>query len=262
VPVVPAHLPTRLDPGVEFDDVTFTYPGASTPALEGVSLAVRPGELLALVGDNGAGKSTLIKLLLRLFDPDSGRVLIGGVDLAACEPTAVRSRIAVVFQDFARYQFTLRETVRLGDPERVGDDEQVWDALRRAGLDGFVASLPAGFDTQLGPLFPGGRDLSGGQWQRLALARLFYRNADVLVLDEPTASLDADSEAVTFGRLKSELNSRIGVVSSHSFSTVRTADRVGVLHEGKLVELGTHDDLVAAGGRYAELFERQAAAYR
>lgn len=261
-PASPLRLPASLGGGVVFDGVTFTYPGGVSPALESVSLTLRPGELVALVGENGAGKSTLVKLLLRFYDPDAGAVSVAGVNLRSCAPEEIRSRTAVVFQDFARYQFSIRDVVRLGDPMAALDDERVWAALRSAGLDGFVAALPAGLDTQLGPLFPGGRDISGGQWQRLALARLFYRAADILVLDEPTSSLDPDSEALTFARLKSQLGQRVGVVSSHRFSTVRSADRIAVMHEGRLVELGTHDDLLRAAGRYAELFRRQAAAYQ
>ncbi|MFN2503685.1 MAG: ABC transporter ATP-binding protein [Acidimicrobiales bacterium] len=262
VPAVPAGIPASLGEGVVVDDVTFTYPGAAAPALAGVSLTLRPGELVALVGENGAGKSTLVKLLLRFFDPDAGRISVAGVDLRSCAPLEIRSRTAVVFQDFARYQFDVRDVVRLGRTAARPDDQRVWAALCSAGLDQFIVGLPSGLDTQLGPLFPGGRDLSGGQWQRLALARLFYRGADILVLDEPTSSIDPDSEAATFARLKSELGQRIGIVSSHRFSTVRTADRIAVLHEGRLIESGTHDELLAEGGRYANLFHRQAAAYR
>jgi ATP-binding cassette subfamily B protein len=262
VPAVPARIPAGLGAGIALDDVTFTYPGATAPALQEVSLTLRPGELVALVGENGAGKSTLVKLLLRFFDPDAGRISVSGLDLRACAPPEIRSRTAVVFQDFARYQFNVRDVVRLGDTTARPDDGRVWAALRSAGLDQFVAGLPGGLDTQLGPLFPGGRDVSGGQWQRLAIARLFYRAADVLVLDEPTSSLDPESEALTFARLKSELGHRVGIVSSHRFSTVRSADRIAVLHEGRLVECGTHDELLAEGGRYAQLFRRQAAAYR
>ena len=262
VPAVRARIPARLGDGVVLDDVTFTYPGAASPALEGLSLTLRPGELVALVGENGAGKSTLVKLLLRFYDPDGGRISVAGVDLRACAPQEIRSRTAVVFQDFARFQFNVRDVVRLGETTAPPEDGRVWAALRSAGLEQFVAGLPSGLDTQLGPLFPGGRDVSGGQWQRLALARLFYRGADILVLDEPTSSLDPDAEAFTFARLKSELGQRIGIVSSHRFSTVRSADRIAVLHEGRLVESGTHDELLAGAGRYASMFRRQAAAYR
>ncbi len=260
VPAVPARLPTRVD-GVAFNRVTFTYPGASTPALCGVTLEIRPGELVALVGANGAGKSTLVKLLLRCYDPDDGTVTISGVDLRDCEPREVRSRTAVMFQDFARYQFPVRDVVAMGRPETPPSDERVKAAIRTAGLESFVARLPDGVDSQVGQLFPGGTDISGGQWQRLGLARLYFRRGDLLVLDEPTSAMDPQGEADTFARVREELGDRMGLVISHRFSTVRAADRIVVLHEGRVVEDGTHEQLLARDGHYAELFRIQAAAY-
>ncbi len=221
VPARPARLPATLAGGLVFDDVTYRYPGTAGPAVERVSLTVEPGELLAIVGPNGAGKTTLIKLLLRFYDPDGGRITLGGVDLRDCDPADIRSRVGVVFQDFARYQFTVRDTVRMGRPGGANDDddERVATALR-------AADAQHALDTQVGRLLPGGHDLSGGQWQRLAIARLFYRDADVLVLDEPTASLDAAGEERTFRAVRERLDGRIGIVISHRPSTVQMADRV------------------------------------
>jgi ABC-type multidrug transport system fused ATPase/permease subunit len=263
VPATPARLPDDVaDRGVEFHGVTFTYPRMTWPALRDVSFRASRGQMIALVGENGAGKSTVVKLLLRLFDADRGVIHLGGVDVRGCEPADVRDRCGVVFQDFARYQFTVRDAVAMGRAEVAIDDTAIWSALAAAGLDGFVRTLPRGLDSQLGRLFPGGRDVSGGQWQRLALARLFYRQADILILDEPTSALDARGEEELFAELRAQLGRRIAFVSSHRFSTVRNADRILVLHAGALVENGTHDELVAAGGRYCRLFETQAAAYR
>jgi ABC-type multidrug transport system fused ATPase/permease subunit len=262
IPAVPHVLPGTLAPGVTFDRVTYTYPGSDAPALSGATMGIEPGQLVALVGENGAGKSTLVKLLLRLYDPDHGEVTIAGVPLTACDPADIRSRIATVFQDYARYQFTVRDVVAMGAPDRPIDDEQVRTALEAAGLEAFVTGLERGIDTRVGRLFPGGHDISGGQWQRLALARLFYRDADILILDEPTSALDPEGEEATFRRLRDRLGDRCGLVISHRFSTVRVADTIAVLHRGELVEQGTHQCLMAEGGRYAHLFDLQAAGYR
>ena len=257
------QLPASFErAAVNIDSVSFTYPGASRAALRNISFRAEPGELIALVGDNGAGKSTLIKLILRFFDPDAGVISVAGIDLRRCDPLELRQRCGVVFQDFARYQFTVRECVAMGRPETPVDDAAVWKALSAAGLNAFVGSLPEGIHSQLGRLFPGGQDVSGGQWQRLALARVFYRRPDIVILDEPTSALDAHGEEAVFAQLRAGLGMRIGFVSSHRFSTVRTADRILVLDRGELAEMGCHDDLVARGGRYAQLFEKQAAAYR
>jgi ATP-binding cassette, subfamily B, bacterial len=256
----PLRLPEPLG-SVVFDAVTFTYPGASRPALDNVTLEIRPGELVALVGDNGAGKSTFVKLLLRFYDPDSGAVRVGGVDLRHCDPGEIRSRTAVLFQDFARYQFTLGEVVAMGRPDVPPDPERLLEAVHSAGLAGFLARLPTGLDSPVGRLFPGGTDLSGGQWQRLGLARVYYRAGEVLVLDEPTSALDPQAEADTFAHVRATLGGRMGLVISHRFSTVRAADRIAVLDDARLVEYGSHDELLALGGRYARLFRLQAAAY-
>ena len=258
----PKAIPHRLAQGIEFRDVTFKYPGGNSPAVDGLNLHIKDGELLALVGENGTGKSTFVKLLLRFYDPDRGSVRIGGVDLRDIPPEVLRERIGVLFQDFATYELTVRENVMMGRPGAVADDERVHKALRDARADALVKKLPAGLDSRTGRLFEGGHDLSGGEWQRLALARIMYRDADVWILDEPTSSLDPEAEAAVFAELKASLKGRIGIVISHRFSTVRIADRIAVIDDGRVQEIGTHEELLAARGRYARLFELQAAGYR
>jgi ATP-binding cassette subfamily B protein len=266
-PLVPvAARPTPIPPGpiesVEFDNVSFRYPGGTSPALDGLNLTIRRGELMALVGENGAGKSTLVKLLLRFYDADSGAVRIDGIDLREIHPDDLRNRVGVLFQDYANYELTIRDNVRMGRPSGPVDDERVMDALRDSRADWLVKKMTRGLDSRVGRLFEGGHDLSGGEWQRLALARFMYRDADVWILDEPTSSLDPEAEAEIFAELKDNLKGRIGIVISHRFSTVRIADRIAVVVDGRVTELGTHSELIAARGRYAELFELQAAAYR
>ena len=258
----PATLPASLDAGVHFEGVTFTYPGGTEPALAGLDLHIRPGELVALVGDNGAGKTSLIKLLLRFYDPQEGQVTVGGVDIRSVAPRELRSRIGILFQDYATYELSARENVILGRAERVVHDSEVEAALEAARADGVVKRLRGGLDSKVGRLFDGGHDLSGGEWQRLALARLLYRNADIWILDEPTSSLDPEAEAAIFGELRENLRGRMGIVISHRFSTVRIADRIAVVEDGRVTELGTHEELLAERGRYATLFDLQAAGYR
>ncbi len=266
-PLVPVPArPTPIPPGpiesVEFDNVSFKYPGGTSSALDGLNLTIRRGELMALVGENGAGKSTLVKLLLRFYDADSGAVRIDGIDLREIHPDDLRNRVGVLFQDYANYELTIRDNVRMGRPSGPVDDERVMDALRDSRADWLVKKMTRGLDSRVGRLFEGGHDLSGGEWQRLALARFMYRDADVWILDEPTSSLDPEAEAEIFAELKDNLKGRIGIVISHRFSTVRIADRIAVVVDGRVTELGTHTELIAARGRYAQLFELQAAAYR
>jgi ATP-binding cassette subfamily B protein len=244
------------------DDVHFRYPESEGEALRGVSLRIRAGEVVALVGENGSGKTTLAKLLSALFTPTGGRILWDGEDVRSLDRRALRRQIGVIFQDFVRYQLTARENIGFGRAEAVDDVEAIAEAARQAGADHSLEGLPEGYETMLGKEFTGGYDLSIGQWQRIALARAFFRRAQLLVLDEPTASLDARAENELFEYVQALAHGRSVLLISHRFSTVKSADRIYVLHEGEIVEEGTHDELVANGGRYAELFELQASAYR
>jgi ABC-type multidrug transport system fused ATPase/permease subunit len=262
VPAEPRAAPRAPIGGIEFDDVTFSYPGGTEPAVAGLSLRIKPGELMALVGDNGAGKSTLVKLLLRFYDVNRGVVRIGGLDVRDIDPEDLRNRIGVLFQDYATYELSVRENVVMGRPDGAPDDRKVLQALRDSRSEWLVNKMPKGLDSKVGRLFEGGHDLSGGEWQRLALARIMYRNADIWILDEPTSSLDPEAEAAIFAELKASLRGRIGIVISHRFSTVRIADRIAVVAGGRITELGTHGELIKAQGRYAHLFELQAAGYR
>jgi ATP-binding cassette, subfamily B, bacterial len=249
--------------GVRFEDVSFTYPGAEQPALEHISLHLTPGSSLALVGENGSGKTTLIKLLTRLYAPSAGRILLDGQDLAEWDERALRERIGVIFQDFARYQMLVGENVGAGD-ERFFEDETRWRAAADKGrASEFIDTLPAGYHTQLGKWFRDGRELSGGQWQKIALSRAFMRTrADILVLDEPTAAMDAQAEAEVFEHFRQLARERITILISHRFSTVRMADQIAVLNRGRIVECGSHEELMRLEGRYAHLFTLQARGYR
>ena len=265
LPMQPAGAPVGgiADPvEIVVDDVSFTYPAGAEPALRGVSLAVRPGEVVALVGANGSGKTTLAKLIAGLYLPDCGAVRWDGVATDAVDRDALRARAAVVFQDFLRYVLPARENVGLGRHERLEDHAGIEAASVRAGSHGDITALPRGYETLLGPQFQGGTDLSVGQWQRVALARAFFRDAPLVILDEPTAALDARAEHELFERLRELLAGRSVLLISHRFSSVRAADRIYVLRDGAIVEHGTHDELVDADGLYAELFTLQAAAYR
>jgi len=249
--------------GLRFEAVSFSYPGAHTPALERVSFTLRHGQTLALVGENGSGKTTLIKLLTRLYTPTEGRILLDGRDLQAWDELALRRRVGVIFQDFARYQLRVGENIGAGDVDAFDARERWQDAARQGMADVFIDAMPRGYDTQLGKLFKDGRELSGGQWQKVALARAFMRTrADILVLDEPTAAMDAEAEAQVFEHVRGLGGERMTIVISHRFSTVRMADRIVVLHGGKVVEEGSHEQLMDNGGRYAHLFTLQARGYQ
>ena len=249
--------------GLRFEDVTFTYPGAKEPTLRGVSLHLPPGHKLALVGENGAGKTTLIKLLTGLYRPSSGRILLDGRELREWDRDTLRARIGVIFQDYVRYQLIVGENIGVGDVRAIDDPERWKDAAKKGLAEELIASLPKGYETQLGKWFDEGRELSGGQWQKIALSRAFMRrDADILVLDEPTASMDAAAEMRIFERFQALAEDRMAILISHRFSTVRMADTIAVVHDGVIVERGSHEELLAKGGRYAELFHLQARGYR
>jgi ATP-binding cassette subfamily B protein len=258
----PAPMPDRFQHGLEFRSVWFRYPGREDWALRDVNLRIAPGEKLALVGPNGAGKTTMIKLLTRLYDPTEGQITLDGVDLREYDPDELRQRIGVIFQDFVKYQLTVKENIGFGQIDELDDDARVRYAAERGGADEVVAELPQGIDTMLGRWFEKGHELSGGQWQKVALGRAFMRDGEVLVLDEPTAALDAEREYEIFQRFRELTNGKIAVLISHRFSTVRMADRIAVIEDGRIVELGSHEQLLARGGTYARLFEMQAEGYR
>lgn len=243
------------------DDVRFSYPGRPEPALDGVSIRIGRGEVVAIVGENGSGKTTLSKLIAGLYTPDEGTVFWDGTPVADLPAGAVRASTAVIFQDFVRYGLDARSNIALGRPDDEPIEAEVRAAARAAGADDVLASLPNGYDTPLTRWFDGGHDLSGGQWQRVAIARAFYRNAPLVVLDEPSAALDPRAEFDLFSSLRRTLEGRSALVISHRFSTVRNADRIYVMDQGRVVESGSHDDLMRNDGVYADLFRLQAAAY-
>ena len=255
-------VPKPIRQGFVFENVGFRYPDAEKWALRGLDFELRAGEVLALVGENGAGKTTLVKLLARLYDPDEGRILLDGRDLRDYDLDDLRANIGVIFQDFVRYHLTAGENIGVGQIDDMDNEVRIREAARRAMADGVIESLPMGYDQLIGRRFKTGVDLSGGQWQKIAIARAYMRDAQVMILDEPTAALDARSEFEVFQRFKELSDQRTAVLISHRFSSVRMADRILVLADGRLEASGTHAELMAAGGRYAELFELQAAGYR
>lgn len=249
--------------GIRFENVSFRYPGSLQLALSGISFHLKPGEKLALVGENGSGKTTLIKLLTRLYTPDSGRILLDGLDLGEWDVEVLRRRIGVIFQNFVRYQFAVGENVGVGDVDYLEDRDRWAIAAEKGMAQPFIEEMPEGYQTQLGRWFKGGRELSLGQWQKIALSRAFMRTrADILILDEPTASMDAAAEMQVFNRFRVLTQNQMVLLISHRFSTVRMADQIIVLENGKLVERGTHAELLQAGKHYARLFALQAAGYQ
>ena len=261
-PEHPAPVRRPFRQGIEFRNVSYRYPGRDALALDDVSFTIEPGQTVALVGRNGAGKSTVVKLLGRLYDPDEGQILIDGRDVREYDPVELRREFGVMFQDYAAYQVSAGENIGVGNVDRAEDETAIAEAAARAGADDVIAKLPEGYETTLGKWFEGGHQLSGGEWQKIALARAFMRDAQVLILDEPTAALDAQAEHDLFARIKSLTRGKMALYISHRFSTVRMADRILFLENGRLVEQGTHEELMVLGGRYAELFDLQAASYR
>ncbi len=261
-PVSARPVPRPMQHGLVLDHVSFQYPGSARTVLEDVSLAVRPGETIALVGANGSGKTTLVKLLCRLYDPTGGTISLDGVDLRQFGTKALRREIAILFQDYARYHLSAAENIWMGNAARPPDRERIVAAARRSGADEVIRRLPHGYDTMLGKWFADGEELSVGEWQKVALARAFLRDAQILVLDEPTSAMDAKAEYDVFQSFRQLVEGRTAVLISHRFSTVRMADRIFVLEQGRIIEGGTHDELMRAGGTYARLFEMQAQHYR
>jgi len=261
-PAHPSPVPRPMQAGIALDHVSFQYPTGARKVLEDVSLAIRPGEVVALVGENGSGKTTLVKLLCRLYDPTGGTITLDGVDLRRFEAAALRREFSVLFQDYAQYHLTARENIWFGDTALPPDHERVVAAARASGADDVIRGLPKGYETVLGKLFEQGQELSIGEWQKVALARAFLRDAQILVLDEPTSSMDAQAEYAVFRSVRKLASGRTAILISHRFSTVRMADRIYVLKGGRIIEGGTHEELVGVGGTYARLFETQAQHYR
>jgi ATP-binding cassette subfamily B protein len=261
-PENPRPFPAPIRDGFTFEDVGFRYPGAERWAVRHMTFTLRAGEVLALVGENGAGKTTLVKLLARLYDPDEGRILLDGHDLREYDLVALRSNVGVIFQDFVRYHLTAGENIAVGRIEARNDHDRIAGAAESSLADEVIEKLPARYDQIIGKRFRTGVDLSGGEWQKVAIARAYMRDAQVLILDEPTAALDARSEFEVFQRFKELSEGKTAVLISHRFSSVRMADRILVLADGRVESMGTHEELLARGGRYAELFELQAAGYR
>ncbi|OLE60316.1 MAG: ABC transporter ATP-binding protein [Gemmatimonadetes bacterium 13_1_20CM_2_70_10] len=255
-------VPKPIREGFAFENVGFRYPGSDRWAVRHLTFSIRPQERVALVGENGAGKTTLVKLLARLYDPDEGKILLDGVDLREYDLESMRRNIGVIFQDFVRYEFILKENIGVSQVDALGDEARIREAARRSLADSVAARLEKGYEQMLGHRFDGGVELSGGEWQKVALGRAYMREAQVLILDEPTASLDARAEYEVFLRFAELTKGKMAVLISHRFSTVRMADRIIVLRGGELVDQGTHEELLARGGLYAELFGLQAAGYR
>lgn len=261
-PANPRAFPRPIRQGFVFDDVGFIYPGAERWAVRHLSFTLEAGEVIALVGENGAGKTTLVKLLTRLYDPDEGRILLDGHDLREYDLDDLRGNIGVIFQDFVRYNLSAADNIAVGRIAARTDRARIEQAASRSQADAVIARLPAGYDQMIGKRFKNGVELSGGEWQKIAIARAYMREAEVLVLDEPTAALDARSEFEVFRRFKELSKDKTAILISHRFSSVRMADRILVLAEGKVEAAGTHEELIAQAGRYADLFELQAAGYR
>ena len=257
------HAGPRPEDGIRFENVSFFYPGSDVPALDNVSLHITPGESLAIVGENGSGKTTLIKLLTRLYTPTQGQIMLEGLPLQEWDVDTLRRKIGVIFQDFARYQLIVGENIGIGDSDNLASETEIEIAAKKGMADEFVRDLPSGYKTQLGTWFKDGKELSGGQWQKVALSRAFMRSkADILILDEPTAAIDAKAEADIFAHFAELTANRISIIISHRFSTVRRADHIIVLEKSKIMEQGSHEELLELDGQYATLFMLQAEGYQ
>jgi ATP-binding cassette subfamily B protein len=260
-PENPTPLPDNPVEEIRLNSISFTYPGAQKPALQDISMTIRKGEIIAFVGENGAGKSTLLKLLCRLYLPDTGTITVDDIDMNCIDPEAWRRRLSVIFQDYIRYQLTVEDNIRVGDIERADEPGSIEKSAKKAGADRMVQRFPNGYKTMLGKLFSGGQELSTGEWQKIALSRAFFRDAELILLDEPASSLDALAESEIFKKFREIIQERTAVIISHRFSTVLMADRIYVIERGKIVEHGSHADLLALNGRYAEMFRAQAESY-
>ena len=266
-PLIPAEsggveVPNPIKEGIVFEDVHFTYPGTDKPVLQGVSFRISPGESAAFVGSNGAGKTTVIKLLCRFYEPNSGTIRIDGIDIREFDTASLRRQIGVIFQDYGRYQETAYTNIGYGSLDDIGDKERVREASRKSGAHRVIEDLPDGYQTQLGRWFRDGVNISIGEWQKIALARGFMREAQLLILDEPTSSLDVQSEHEVFERFRDLTTDKMAILISHRFTTVRMADNIIVIDDGKIIEHGTHEELIELAGRYSVLFNMQAEAYR
>ena len=261
-PPLPQIFPSKLNTGIQFNHVRFHYPQSARPVLEHINFKIAPGEIIALVGENGAGKTTLIKLICRLYDPTQGNITIDGINIRDFSTTDLRRNISVIFQDYVQYHLTAKENIWLGNLDILPESQQIETAAQDAGADAVISQLPQGYDTMLGKWFEGGEELSIGQWQKVALARAFLRDAPIIILDEPSSALDPQAEAEIFDKFRQVIKGKIAILISHRFSTVKMADRIFVITDGKISEDGSHEELMEEKGTYARLFETQAQHYR
>ena len=261
-PTEPKPIPVKVRQGIEFKNVNFSYADSARQALKDINLTIKPGETIALVGENGSGKTTLIKLLCRLYDPTSGSIAIDGVDLKLFRIADLRRQVSVIFQDYAKYHFSAEENIRLGDIGVPANDKEIYTAAKQSGAHDVITKLPQGYDTVLGKLFDSGEELSIGQWQKVALARAFLRDSQVIVLDEPTSAMDPKAEYEIFKKFRELIKDQSAVLITHRLSTVKMADRIYVMEDGRIVESGTHEELIQLKQSYAHLFETQAQNYR